>query len=115
MRNVFRKIEEAWQGDALEALAEFVRLPAKSPDFDPDWEQNGVLLRALEDAARWAKVRFPEGTFEILSAPGVTPVLWVDIPGTRPGRPALFYGHFDKQPEAGEWSEGLAQIGRAHV
>ena len=108
MRNVFRKIEEAWQGDALEALAEFVRLPAKSPDFDPDWEQNGVLLRALEDAARWAKVRFPEGTFEILSAPGVTPVLWVDIPGTPPGRPALFYGHFDKQPEAGEWSEGLA-------
>lgn len=59
MRNVFRKIEEAWQGDALEALAEFVRLPAKSPDFDPDWEQNGVLLRALEDAARWAKVRGP--------------------------------------------------------
>lgn len=108
MRKVYQNIEEAWRGDALEALADFVRLPALSPDFDAQWEQNGVLLRALEDAARWGKTHFPDGIFEILSHPGVTPVLWVAIPGTRPGRPALFYGHFDKQPEAGTWSEGLA-------
>ena len=81
MRNVFRKIEEAWQGDALEALAEFVRLPAKSPDFDPDWEQNGVLLRARRRCARWAKVRFPEGTFEILSARASRPSSGSTFPG----------------------------------
>ena len=101
-------IENLWQSDALDALSNFVRLPAKSPDFDPNWEQNGWLMKALQTAAQWGREHFPNGSFEILSHPGITPVLFIDLPGTRPGRPIVFYGHFDKQPEAGKWSEGLA-------
>lgn len=45
--------------------------------------------------------RFPSGTFEILSKPGVTPALFIDLPASNghTGRPVFFYGHFDKQPE----------------
>ena len=107
--SVYKYIENAWQTKTLEALKDFVRLPAKSRDFDPDWEQNGVLLQALETAADWGRKMIPNGRFEIISAPTLTPALFVDIPATsnHAGRPAFFYGHFDKQPETEGWEPGL--------
>ena len=108
MKTVDQNIERAWKEEAFQGLSDFVRLPALSPDFDPNGDTNGFLRQALEEAASWGKKLFPNGTFEILAKPGITPVLYIDIPGTRAGLPVVFYGHFDKQPEAGVWSEGLA-------
>ena len=101
-------VDALWRTDALEALSEFIRLPAKSVGFDPCWEQNGYLLKACEDAARWGKKLFPEGTFEVLSQPGRSPALFFEIPATdsESALSVFFYGHFDKQPEGTGWSCG---------
>lgn len=90
-----------WEGDALEGLKDFIRLPSLSTAFDPDWREHGFLLKALENAKAWGEKHFPEGTFEILTDDKAPPALFVDIPGTRTDEhnPAFFYGHFDKQPE----------------
>lgn len=107
MTSVHQYIADAWKGDTLEALKDFIRIPAKSRAFDSDWEKNGFLMKALEGAAAWGRKHFPNGVFEIEHAPGVTPALFVDIPATHghTGRSAFFYGHFDKQPETVGWDE----------
>ncbi len=98
-------IREMLRGKTLDALCEFVKLPSKSSDFDPDWQAHGYLQEACEKAAQWGQSLFADATFEVMTAPGHTPALFFDIPATdeRLGT-ALFYGHFDKQPEAHGWS-----------
>lgn len=105
----FTALRHLLHEETLPALCHFVELPAKSRFCDPDWERHGVLRQALEEAAAWGRARFPSGHFEVTSLEGKTPALFFDIPAVRhEGRPAFFYGHFDKQPEAEGWSEGLA-------
>lgn len=103
------EIEEAWSTHALEELKKFVSLPAKNQVFDPSWKENGFLMQALKNARRYGLSCFPDATFEILEIEGATPALFIDIPaqGGHDGRPAFFYGHFDKQPEMDGWSDGL--------
>lgn len=102
-------IRSAWRGETLDALKAFIRIPSKSSAFDADWEKHGFLLKAVEDAAAWGRERFPEGLFEVMKKPGITPALFMDLPasGGHTGRPVFVYGHFDKQPETSGWSEGL--------
>lgn len=104
-----KTIRKHWQADTLNALEDFIRIPAKSRNFDPLWEENRYLLKALTQAAQWGRERFPDGTFEIIELPNVPPTLFVDIPATQnhSGQPAFFYGHFDKQPETDGWSDDL--------
>ena len=40
-------IHSAWQGDTLEALSNFIKIPAKSKDFDQEWETHGFLKQSL--------------------------------------------------------------------
>lgn len=85
-------IHHAWAGETLDAMKAFIRIPSKSSAFDAEWEKHGFLLEAVKDAAQWGKKRFPTGTFEILSKPGVTPALFIDLPATNghAGRPVFF-------------------------
>jgi acetylornithine deacetylase/succinyl-diaminopimelate desuccinylase-like protein len=100
-------VEEAWSARILPALEEYVRIPAKSPGFDADWERHGHLDRAVELAAGWARGRPLEGLrVEVVRLPGRTPVLLAEVPG-HTDRPVLLYGHLDKQPEMTGWGEGL--------
>ena len=96
-----------WEGDALDELKAYVRLPSKSKDFDPDWEKNGYLRQALERAAAWGRTLFGEGNFEVLTEPGKTPALFFELPATggHEGPAVYFYGHLDKQPEGKGWGE----------
>ena len=109
MTTIRQFVENAWAGETLEALKNFVRIPSKSTAFDADWEKRGELLRAVTEAAAWGGEHFPEGTFDILRKPGIPPALFIDLPATggHTGRPVFFYGHFDKQPETEGWAEGL--------
>jgi acetylornithine deacetylase/succinyl-diaminopimelate desuccinylase-like protein len=101
-------IAESWKSSTLDALLAFVRLQSKSPAFDRDWEEHGMLKAALVAAARFGRERFPGATFEILEEPGRTPCLFFEIEGTegRNASSALFYGHLDKQPESTGWAPG---------
>ena len=49
---------------------EYVRLPAKSPQFDVRWQENGHLDRAVALAEAWARGRAIEGLrTEVVAVP----------------------------------------------
>ena len=56
-------IKNAWKGETLEAMKNFIRIPSKSSAFEADWEVRGELLRAVRQAESWGHQRFPEGMY----------------------------------------------------
>ncbi|MCM2327766.1 MAG: M20 family metallopeptidase [Lysobacter sp.] len=105
------RIEKQWDDDIVPQLVEYIRVPAKSPHFDPDWAANGHLEAVVRQAERWVKAQDVKGlAAEIVRIDGRSPVLFFDIPasgGLAAERTVLFYGHLDKQPEMTGWREGL--------
>jgi acetylornithine deacetylase/succinyl-diaminopimelate desuccinylase-like protein len=100
-------IENVWQQSIVERLQAYVRIPNKSPAFDPDWERHGYMDQAIELMAEWCRAQpVPRMRVEVRRLPGITPVLLVDIPGELP-ECVLLYGHLDKQPEFTGWLPGL--------
>jgi acetylornithine deacetylase/succinyl-diaminopimelate desuccinylase-like protein len=96
-----------WDDSIVPALCDYVRIPNKSPNFDPDWEQHGYMDEAAELMAAWCRQQPLEGMqVEIVRLPGRTPVLLVEIEGHNDDT-VLLYGHLDKQPEFDGWSDGL--------
>src|SRR3989344_364903 len=93
----------------IEILKEFIRIPNKSPAFDADWKKTGHMDRALALLVGYIKEQKPhiKGlTYEVVEHEGRTPLILITAEGTAPGN-VLMYGHMDKQPEGGEWREGL--------
>src|ERR1700734_1746244 len=100
-------IEKVWQTSIVERLQAYIRIPNKSPAFDPDWERHGYMDQAIEMMAQWCRAQpVPRMSVEVRRLPGVTPLLLVEIPGELPGC-VLLYGHLDKQPEFTGWLPGL--------
>jgi acetylornithine deacetylase/succinyl-diaminopimelate desuccinylase-like protein len=100
-------INSTWDDSILPQLIEYVRIPNKSPMFDPDWEAHGHMEAAVQLMRRWAESRaLPGMRVDVHRLPGRTPVLLVDVPG-QVNDCVLLYGHLDKQPEFTGWSDGL--------
>lgn len=103
-----RFVDTQWRDSILPQLCDYVRIPNKSPLFDPEWEQHGHMERAVQLMARWCRDQnLPGATVEIARLPGRTPLLYIDVPGQFEDC-VLLYGHLDKQPEFTGWKEGLA-------
>ena len=104
-------VSRQWDAEIVPQLIEYIKLPAKSPGFDPDWAKNGYLDAAIEQARKWVAAQNIKGlTLEVVRMAGRTPVLFFDIPATgdnHPNRTVLLYGHLDKQPEMTGWRPGL--------
>src|SRR5271169_5135622 len=92
-------VSDQWDAEIVPQLTDYVRIPAQSPQFDPQWEKNGHIERAIRLAEAWAKKQPVKGmTIEIVRLTGRTPLLYLDIPSTREdGGTVLLYGHLDKQ------------------
>ena len=100
-------INRTWDDSIVERLVAYVRIPNKSPTFDPQWERNGHMQAAVTLMADWCRRQpLPGARVEVRHLPGRTPLLLVDVPGERPGC-VLLYGHLDKQPEFTGWLPGL--------
>ena len=100
-------IGKTWDESILERLIAYVRIPNKSPMFDPHWERNGHMEAAVKLMADWCRAQpLPGARVEVRHIAARTPLLLVDIPGELPGC-ALLYGHLDKQPEFTGWLPGL--------
>lgn len=107
LKSLREHIATAWRDSITERLATYVRIPNKSPLFDPDWEQHGHMEAAVQLMAEWCRTQsIPGMKVEIKRLPGRTPVLLIDVPGELPGC-VLLYGHMDKQPEFTGWHAGL--------
>src|SRR5690606_4248901 len=111
LAEVSRLIEAKWSEDLVPRLVDYVRVPARSPAFDPSWAAHGELDAVVASARDWAAAQPIAGlVVEIVSIPGRTPCLYFEAPATggrEGGRTVLFYGHLDKQPEMTGWREGF--------
>ena len=105
--NLKNQINQFWDDHITPTLFDYIKIPNKSPAFDKDWKKNGHMDKVLDMAKSWAEKHLPSGA-ELLveETPGKTPLLLVDIPGTKGGN-ILMYGHLDKQPEMEGWNNGM--------
>jgi acetylornithine deacetylase/succinyl-diaminopimelate desuccinylase-like protein len=100
-------IGKTWDDSILGQLTAYVRIPNKSPLFDPQWEQHGHMEKAVQLMAQWCRRQpLPGARVDVRRLPGRTPLLLVEVPGELEGC-VLLYGHLDKQPEFTGWLEGL--------
>jgi acetylornithine deacetylase/succinyl-diaminopimelate desuccinylase-like protein len=100
-------VDKAWDESIVERLIAYVRIPNKSPMFDPEWDSRGHMEAAVQLMADWCRAQpVPGMRVEIRRLPGKTPLLFIDVPGELPGC-VLLYGHLDKQPEFTGWLPGL--------
>ncbi len=103
-------ISEFWDTKALPSLMDFIRIPALSTTFDAKWEENGYLRQTCEHVAQWIQTQIPDAKCEIFQEKDRTPCLFVEILSKKEvnnDTTVAFYGHFDRQPEASGWDEGL--------
>ncbi|KAA2285231.1 M20 family metallopeptidase [Arenimonas fontis] len=110
-----RFIAEAWDEDIVPQLVEYIRIPNKSPLFDPQWKRNGYMDAATRQLADWARAQPIAGmSVEVVELEGRTPLIYIEVPasGASAGDgtaedTVLLYGHLDKQPEMTGWADGL--------
>jgi acetylornithine deacetylase/succinyl-diaminopimelate desuccinylase-like protein len=102
-------VDALWDEAVTPTLVDYIRIPNKSPAFDPDWAAHGHMDRATALLEAWARDRIPAlsgASLEVVRLPGRTPVILIEVPGEVDDT-ILLYGHLDKQPEMHGWSEGL--------
>jgi acetylornithine deacetylase/succinyl-diaminopimelate desuccinylase-like protein len=100
-------IDEIWMDEIVPELIEYIRIPNKSPHFDPDWEENGYMEDAVRQISNWCGQQdIPGLQMEIVRLPGRTPLIFMEIPGDSDDT-VLLYGHLDKQPEMTGWADDL--------
>ena len=100
-------VSNMWDDSIIPEIAEYIKVPNKSPHFDPDWEANGHMETAVEMLEAWCKTQpIKDMTIEVVRIEGRTPLLFIDIPG-QSDEVVLLYGHYDKQPEFSGWDEDL--------
>jgi len=100
-------IERVYATSIVPTLTKYIEIPNKSPGFDPDWEKNGHMQRAMDLIVAWCRTRKIDGMkLEVVRLPGRTPLLFIEVPGAVDDT-VLLYGHMDKQPEMTGWAEGL--------
>ena len=104
-------VNQRWDQAIVPALTDYIRIPNKSPAFDPDWQAHGLIDQVVERFHQWALGHPLIGmTIEVIRLKGRTPLLLIDVPGQGDDC-VLMYGHLDKQPEMSGWSEGLGSVG----
>jgi len=102
-------VDQVWGDEIVPTLVEYIKIPNKSPLFDPDWVAHGHMEAAVGMFERWARGKIaglPGATLDVVRLEGRTPLILIDIPG-QGSDTVLLYGHLDKQPEMVGWEEGF--------
>ena len=101
-------VDQCWSDEIVPTLVEYIKIPNKSPAFDPDWAAHGYMDDAVALFERWARAKLPSlpgSSLDVVRLPGRTPVILIEIPGEGEDT-VLLYGHLDKQPEMVGWAQG---------
>jgi acetylornithine deacetylase/succinyl-diaminopimelate desuccinylase-like protein len=100
-------VNSMWDSSIIPEISEYIKVPNKSPSFDPDWEKKGHMEEAVQMLEAWCRKQpIKDMQIEVVRLPGRTPVLFIEIPG-QSDDVVLLYGHYDKQPEFSGWDEDL--------
>jgi acetylornithine deacetylase/succinyl-diaminopimelate desuccinylase-like protein len=102
-------VDPFWDDSILPSITEYIRIPNKSPAFDPQWAEHGYMEDAVKLMVAWAEpqlANFPGATLEVVRLAGRTPLIFIEVPGDSDDT-VLLYGHLDKQPEMKGWAEGM--------
>ncbi len=100
-------IDQLWDKEILPTLCEYIRIPNKSPHFDPQWQEKGYMVQAVSLIADWCKKHGPEDLItDVIQLKNRTPLIYMELPGNTE-ETILLYGHLDKQPEMTGWDEEL--------
>jgi acetylornithine deacetylase/succinyl-diaminopimelate desuccinylase-like protein len=119
-----RYIDGVWDDSIVPTLCEYIRIPNKSVNYDPQWAQHGYMDQAAELMRKWCEAHaLPGMKIELMRLGDRTPLLFIEVPSTidasesptgddasesPAGNTIVMYGHMDKQPEFTGWAEGLA-------
>jgi hypothetical protein len=99
-------VERSWSTGVLPVLTEYIRIPNKSPTFDPEWQAHGHIDRAVDLVAEFCRSRKISGlSLEVVRLPGRTPLLFMEIPGTAPDADGavLLYGQLGERFPAAQF------------
>lgn len=100
-------VNTTWDESIVGELTEYIRIPNKSPLFDPDWQKHGYMDEAVDMMVAWAKQQaVRDMTVEVVRLDDRTPLIYIEVAGTGDNNVVL-YGHLDKQPEMTGWRDGL--------
>src|SRR5487761_1970866 len=101
---------EDFENGALETLMDYASIPCLSPMYDASWAGNGEIERATQLLVTWARERsIANLDVQVHRNEGRTPVIVATVEATAPVEgTVVLYGHLDKQPPLGDWSDGLA-------
>ena len=104
-------IDEIWMDSIVPELVEYIKIPAKSPHFDADWDTHGYIEDAVQQIFGWCQSQHVNGIdLQIIRLQGRTPLIFMEIAAQGDADPddtILMYGHLDKQPEMTGWADGL--------
>jgi hypothetical protein len=74
-------IARHWDDEIVPQLTDYVRIPAKSPHFDPAWKKNGHIDSVVALAEAWVRKQPVRGLeVEVLRLKGRTPLLYFNVP-----------------------------------
>jgi acetylornithine deacetylase/succinyl-diaminopimelate desuccinylase-like protein len=112
---VLASSDRIWEQEIVPQLERYIRIPNKSPSFEPDWVKKGHMEQAVKLIADWAQgqaAHIPGLKVEVVRLQNEkgeprTPVIYMEIPGEGKDT-VLLYGHLDKQPEMTGWRQGLS-------
>ena len=100
-------IDAAWDDSIVPELVDYIRIPNKSPLYDPDWFEHGYMEQAVTLIEAWCRNQPIDGmTVEVVRLNGRTPLIFMEFPGASDDCVVL-YGHLDKQPEMVGWDADL--------
>ena len=77
-------VDQCWSDEIVPTVVEYIKIPNKSPAFDPDWAADGYMDDSVALFERWARTKLPSlpgATLEVVRLPGSTPVILIEVPG----------------------------------
>src|ERR1051325_7700685 len=112
-----RFVDQIWGDAIVPTLVDYIRIPNKSPAFDPEWAAHGYMEEAVAMFERWARAEIaalPGASLEIVRLPGRTPLMLIEVPGEGSDT-VLLYGHLDKQPTISRSEEHTSELQSPYV
>lgn len=106
-KNIEKFVDHAWKTSIVPTLFDYIKIPNKSPAFDPNWQKNGFIDEAVALLIAWCEQQpLKNRTIKVHHAPEKTPLITIEVEGEI-NNTVLLYGHLDKQPEMYGWDADL--------